>query len=258
MSLAKTIAQTPVKKGEVVLFYLAQAGFCLKTAKGTLAGIDLYLSDCCERMFQFKRLIPAMIRPEDLSLDILSATHAHADHLDPDALCVFVKNSQTFFIGAKDCRESYEQAGIHESRFATLRPGDVRQVGDIQFRAIYADHGELAPDAVGLLMTIDGFTIYHTGDTALQTEKILSSLGNVKINAMIAPINGAFGNLNAKETCQLASAVKPDILIGAHFGMFEAHGGNPAEFLAEAKQLPPEIQSRIMKNGEKIVLSSKK
>jgi L-ascorbate 6-phosphate lactonase len=250
MTIANEIRQAKVSQGEVALFYLAQAGFCLKTAKETVIGIDLYLSDCCERMFGFKRLIPAVVKAEELSLDILASTHAHADHLDPDALAVFAKNLKTIFVGAKDCREIYEQAGIAGARFVTLAEGDERQEKDIRFRAIYADHGELAPQAMGLLMTIDGINIYHTGDTALRAEKILASLGKTKIDVMIAPINGAFGNLNAKEACELAKAVKPGMIIASHYGMFEAHGGDPKEFLREAKSLPKTIEAVVMKVGE--------
>jgi L-ascorbate 6-phosphate lactonase len=257
MSVAEEIRNSRVGPGEVSLFYLAQAGFCLKTSKGTLAGIDLYLSDCCERMFQFKRLIPAVVNPEELALDILAATHAHADHLDPDALAVFAKDTKTFFVGAGDCRDLYEKTGIEKARYATLKAGEELVVKDIHFRAIYADHGELAPEAVGLLMQIGDVTIYHTGDTSLQVEKILASLGDVKIDVMIVPINGAFGNLNAAEACQLAAAVKPRMVVAAHFGMFAEHGGDPAEFLREAKKLARSIQPKVLENGEKIVLKSK-
>jgi L-ascorbate 6-phosphate lactonase len=255
MTLAENIVQTCVPCGSLALFYLAQAGFCIKTCRGTLIGIDRYLSDCCERLFGFKRLIPAKIKPADLSLDILAATHAHADHLDPDALPVFAKNPKTIFLGSPDCHDIFKQAGISESKSVILGKGETKQITDVDFRAIYADHGELAPEAIGLLMTVDGITVYHTGDTSLQVEKILASLGSVKIDLMIVPINGAFGNLNAAEACQLAAAVKPHTIVAAHFGMFAEHGGDPEEFLREAKKLPAGIQPRVLENGEKVVLS---
>jgi L-ascorbate 6-phosphate lactonase len=257
MTLAEKIRNLNVKSGEVVLFYLAQAGFCIKTPKGTLVGIDLYLSDCCERMFGFKRLIPALVKPDELSLDILAATHSHVDHLDPDALDIFAKNPKTFFVGAQDCRELYEKAGIAKSQIATLKEGEEISVKDIRFRAIYADHGDLAPEAIGLLMQIGDLTVYHTGDTSLQPEKILASLGRVQIDVMIVPINGAFGNVNEKEACQLAAAIKPNTVIAAHFGMFEVHGGDPVEFLRMARTLPVGIEPVVIENGEHFIIPSK-
>jgi L-ascorbate 6-phosphate lactonase len=257
MKLDEKIMQTNVAKGEIALFYLAQAGFCLKTAKGTLAGIDLYLSDCCETMFGFKRLIPAPIQPNELDLDILASTHSHADHLDPEALSVFANNPKTFFVGAPDCRDGFRQAGIADVRCTILTEGNRTTIRDIEIRAVYADHGELAPDAVGLIFCVDGITIYNTGDTTLRPEKILVSLGTEAIDVMIAPINGAFGNLTVSEACDLAAIVKPRIFIASHFGMFAEHGSTgPKEFLECSRSLPSDIIPVVMTPGEMITIST--
>ena len=74
---------------------------------------------------------------------------------------------------------------------------------------------------------------------------------------MIAPINGAFGNMNSAEACRLAGIVKPEILIPAHFWMFVEHNGDPAEFLEEAKKMPAGIKSLVMAPGEKFVYSGR-
>jgi len=71
---------------------------------------------------------------------------------------------------------------------------------------------------------------------------------------MIAPINGAFGNLDADEACRLAEAVRPELLIASHFWMFVEHGGNPARFLAEAESLPPPTQAVVPAPGETLVI----
>ena len=70
---------------------------------------------------------------------------------------------------------------------------------------------------------------------------------------MIAPINGAFGNLNATEACSLASAVKPSILMASHFWMFVEHGGDPAAFLAEATRLG--LNGMVMAPGDCIEIT---
>ena len=120
--------------------------------------------------------------------------------------------------------------------------------GGATIRAVYADHGELAPDAVGFLIGIDGIKIYNVGDSGLSTDKILKSLGDVDVDIMIAPINGAFGNLNALEACALGAAVRPKMVIGCHFWMFVEQGGDPAAFLDESKRLG--LNGKIMATGE--------
>jgi L-ascorbate 6-phosphate lactonase len=250
MTLAEKIVQTHVKESEVGLFYLAQAGFAIKTSQGTLVCVDPYLSDCCNTMFGFKRMVPSPIEARELDLDVLACTHSHADHLDPETMPVFAKNSKTHFVGARDCKEGFEKAGIAESRYSLLAKGERKTIRDVEFQAVYADHGELAPDAVGYLIRIDGITIYQTGDTGYQPEKIMESLGKEKIDVMIAPINGAYGNLNEVEACKLASVVKPRMVIGCHYGMFKEHGGDPKKFIEESKKLPKGVEAIVMDVGE--------
>lgn len=74
---------------------------------------------------------------------------------------------------------------------------------------------------------------------------------------MIAPINGAFGNMNSAEACRLAGIVKPGILIPVHFWMFAEQNGDPAEFMEEAKKLPAGIKPFIMAPGEKFIYRGK-
>jgi L-ascorbate 6-phosphate lactonase len=89
------------------------------------------------------------------------------------------------------------------------------------------------------------------GDSRLATDKILKSLGNVEVDIMIAPINGAFGNLDASEACALGTAVRPKMIIGSHFWMFVEQGGDPAAFLAESKRVG--LNGIIMAPGEMLL-----
>jgi len=259
MNLAERIEQTRIEKDELAVFYLAQAGFYFKTSTGTTVCVDPYLSNCCERLFGFKRMIPNVLPLSEFSVDILAATHSHADHLDPDLLDSISEEARISFVGAADCREAYENSGIPQDRFTILSEGQSTTAKGIKFRAIYADHGELAPQAVGFLMNIYGISVYDTGDTAFVPEKILASLGKTKVDIMIVPINPAFGNPGAKGACKLAKIIKPKIVVASHFGMFIEHGGDPEEFLALAKDiLPKSIMPIVMAPGESMIYSATK
>ena len=256
MRLAEQIGSTQVKPGELAIFYLAQAGFYFKTAAGKTICIDPYLSDCCERMFNFKRMVPAPIIANELRTDFLVATHSHADHLDPDLLEYIKMKLETRFVGSLDCLPIYKKAGIADDRITILVAGEEKSIDDIKFRAVYADHGELAPDAVGFLITIDGITIYDTGDTSYCPDKIMSSLGGGNVDIMIVPINPAFGNPGHENALQLSAIIKPQVVIGSHFGMFVEHGGDPGAFLEYSKKILPEtIYPVIMASGERLIYS---
>jgi L-ascorbate 6-phosphate lactonase len=256
--LSEKINSLKVAKGEIALFYLAQAGFYIKTSNRAIV-IDAYLSDAVERLFNFKRMIPAVIKPDEIDADLYLTTHSHADHLDPDALPVIARNSRTYFIGSADCEESYRQNGIPEDRFCVLKLNQEWKAKGISIKAVYANHGDLAPDAIGMLIEIEGIKIYHAGDTGFDPDKIKSSL-NSDIDIMIAPINGQYGNLNAAETCELARILNPKILIASHFWMFLEHvgeggTGDPATFIKESGKLPGNIRAMVMAPGEMLKYS---
>lgn len=232
----------------IMLKYLGQAGFLLKGKEGRTVVIDPYLSNCVERLVGFKRMQPSVATPESLCADIVLSTHSHLDHLDIDSFPAFMSRPNTFFIGSPDCEEIYKSLGVDRSRYKILRTGESTVMAGVSIRAVYADHGELAPDAVGFLIEMDGIKIYNVGDSGSSTDKILKSLGDVEVDIMIEPINGAFGNLNAIEACALGAAVHPKLIIGSHFWMFVEQGGDPAAFLAESKRV--ELNGMIMAPGE--------
>ena len=88
-----------------VLEFAGQAGFILTAKNGCKIGVDLYLSDCCNRYFGFKRLMPYIYDASSLDLDLLVATHAHYDHFDPDSIPTIMQNGKTELLCAKDCLE---------------------------------------------------------------------------------------------------------------------------------------------------------
>jgi L-ascorbate 6-phosphate lactonase len=250
--LAQRIRETEVAPGHLAIFYLAQAGFCFKDARGRVVAVDPYLSDACNRLFGFRRMIPALIAAEELDADIVASTHAHADHLDPDAVPILARNPRVYFLGAADCEEAYRRIGIPSNRCSILKRGESAAIKGIGFRAVFADHGELAPDAIGLAIDFGGIKVYDVGDSAYTPDEMARSL-NSAVDIMISPINGQFGNMNAQETCRLAATVKPRLLIASHFWMFIEHGGDPARFLEEAKALPAGIEAVVMAAGELLV-----
>lgn len=259
MKFSDKIKSVHPKPHQIALFFIAQAGFCIKTSSGKTIFIDPYLSDACERLFGFKRMIPAVISAEEVDADLYLITHHHADHLDPDTMPVVVKNAKTVFVIAPDCKFLMDELNVPAARYHVLREGDEANVSGVSIRAIYADHGELAPEALGYLIEIEGVTIYHAGDTAYRPVEIMASL-NSTVDIMIAPINGQYGNMNAAEACRLALDVNPKIIIPSHYWMFLEHvsengAGDPATFMKEASTLPKSVKAKVMAPGEHLMYS---
>lgn len=225
---------------ESSIFYLGQAGFVFKSKKGTVLGVDMYLTHCVERVeghIGYKRLLPIVLGPSDIQFDYIIATHPHFDHFDMDAIPTLMANHHTKLFASVNCEAEVKRLMMTNENVTYVKPEDVVKVDDITIEFVHCDHGINTPDAVGLIIEMDSKRIYIAGDTCLHTEWAK----DIKdIDILIAPINGAYGNLNEKECVILSKEIAPKITIPCHYGMFASHGGNPGLFkeYMEQEKLP--------------------
>lgn len=236
-------------KNQIAVIWLGQAGFLIKGNKGNTVAIDVYLTDSCERIVGFKRLSPSIINPGQLNADILLATHNHPDHLDVDAVPTIMANPKTMLVGSKTVIQDCEKMGIDKSRMTELKTGEEISIKDIEIKSVYADHGELAPDALGFLITVNGVKIYFAGDTAYCPEKMADAI-EFKPDIIIPPINGAYGNLNSEEAAMLTRDIGAKVSIPCHFWTFREHGGNPQAFSDAMKVYAPDSVAKFLTPGE--------
>jgi len=254
-NLREGIEATAVSSGGVALWWLAQAGFALKSSAGAVLYADPYLSNVVERAFGFKRLSLAPIDAQDVRADWVISSHEHLDHLDTDALPVIARNNpQCRFAGPDSCAPEYERCGIPADRCLIMSPGNTYQAGDVTIHTTQADHGELSPSALSLLLDFGKVRALFTGDTALRLPWI-QPLINRKPTIFLTCINGRYGNLNPVEAAQLARAVNPKIVIPCHFWMFKEHNGDPESFVQACAELCPDVQLKILSPGEGIEVS---
>lgn len=251
-NFAQKILTTPVASGEVGVFFLGQAGFVLKTPAGKLIAIDPYLSDCCNRYFGFKRLMPYILGADEVIFDAVVASHAHYDHFDPDSVPTLLANGKTRFVGAKDTEAECERLGIKDN-LTFLALGDSVEIGDAKLTAIRCDHGKDTPHAIGLLFEIGGKKIYSMGDTAYRPDW-LDDERLIGVDLLILPINGAFGNLNSPEAAKVVKALSPKLAVPCHYWNFAEHFGSPYEFMTEMKANCPDVAYTLMRQGEGMIL----
>lgn len=245
------------RPGETCVFSTGQAGYILKSASGQLLAIDLYLSECVERLEGhpgFKRLLPQILNPSDIEFDVVVCTHEHLDHFDIDAVPQMLANKKTKLFCSVDCDQLVEQTNLSycANQITYVKPGGSATVGDFHLEFVNCDHGTGAPDAVGVVVEVDGKRVYEAGDTCLRLDRVDEIAGFGQLDALIAPINGAYGNLNENECAQLAAALQPKVTIPCHYGMFASHHGDVGKFYeAMGDQGLPSL---IMRQGERYVL----
>lgn len=245
------------KIGETHLFYLGQAGYIIKSASGQLLGIDMYLTNCVERVeghMGFKRLLPQILLPQDIIFDCIITTHPHYDHFDMDAIPELMSNGKTKLYASVNCEREVKNLYMANDRITYIKPDDKEVIGDFILEFVSCDHGSGAPDAVGVVVTVDGKKIFETGDTCLRLDRVEEYRTKGPFDVLIAPINGAYGNLNEMECAELSEALKPEITIPCHYGMFASHGGNSGLFYEIMKKEYPDNKVLLMAQGEEIIL----
>ena len=255
--LALQIKELRVEPGSLAIFWLAQAGFVYKTPGGTIVYVDAYLSDCVHRMlsdvlYGFKRIMPPPLAPEEVEADVVVCTHSHADHFDYDAIPVLAHNPKIRVVAAPDCRAEFEKLGVPEDRYTIIHEGETLTFGDVRLTGVYADHGDLAPEALGVLVQSGDIKVWQVADTAYRPDK-WQAIFAAGVDVIMPPINGAYGNLDGVEAAKLAHDARARVAIPCHFWMFAEHGGSPAQFLDACKELAPEVEPHLMAQGELLV-----
>ncbi len=241
-----------VNKGEVGVFFLGQAGYLFKTSTGKLYAVDPYLSDCCNRHFGFKRLMPFIVGADELPLDKLIISHGHYDHFDEDSVPTLMKNGNTELIGALDVKAECEALNITKNT-TFMAIGDEVIRDELKITALPCDHGELAPDALGLLIEIEGKKIYYMGDTAYRPDLLENPLLK-DLDLLILPINGAFGNLDENTAVEVIKTLNPKLSVPCHFWNFIQHGSNPIKFAENMAEICPDQNYIMMRQGEGMII----
>lgn len=241
--------------GKTHLFSTGQAGFIIKSSQGQLLAIDLYLSDCVERVEGhegFKRLLPHILGFDEIVFDVIICTHPHLDHFDIDAVPVMIANKRSKLLCSTNCKTLIDvnQLNYYSDQIIYVKPGDQITVGDFEILFTDCDHGAAAPDAVGVVVKVDGKVFYEAGDTCLRLDRVDDV--PKPIDVMIAPINGAYGNLNEEECCLLATAINPKLIVPCHYGMFASHHGDIGYFYDIIKEKGQPFL--IMQQGEHLEL----
>ena len=146
--------------------------------------------------------------------DLILITHSHTDHCDPDRVRTVLKGD-TLIVAPKDC------ASILGASVKTLRPGEETSFRNIRIKAVEAYNNKRfrSPGnpfhpkgfGVGYIVTVNGKTIYHAGDTDFVPE--MRRLGQVDV--ALLPTGDTYTMDNA-EAAEAAVAINPKVVIPMH------------------------------------------
>ena len=214
--------------------WLGQLSLLIETRSGSIM-IDPYLTDHLRESVgeQFTRSVPVNEAYLNMHPDMILLTHVHGDHTDIPSLRSLLDTEKRVEVlaGANAWKKVREAIG-GKHNYIMLTPGTEWSSRGMHIRAIPAFHSD--DTAVGFLIHAEGKTVYVTGDTLYS--KALVNAVDEPVDAIFAVMNGMGNNMNYVDAVRLAKAVKAQVCMPMHWGMFEEFSENPLKLADEARK----------------------
>jgi L-ascorbate metabolism protein UlaG (beta-lactamase superfamily) len=184
----------------------------------------------------------------DTLADLIIITHSHSDHCNTDKIRS-IRKEDTLIIAPQDC------AAKIGTEVISLEPGEETMTHGIHITAVEAYNVKRfrAPGipfhpkglGVGYILTVNGKTIYHAGDTDFIEE--MKALKDRKITLALLPSGGTYTMDNA-DAVDATLAISPQKVFPMH-----RWDTNPLEF-KNAIEAKSEIQVLSMEPNQQISL----
>jgi L-ascorbate metabolism protein UlaG (beta-lactamase superfamily) len=142
--------------------------------------------------------------------DIICITHSHFDHLSPEDVALILKDN-TVIVGPPDCKADFGGS------FREISPGGSLKINDVLVEAVlsYNINKDFHPKKnnwVGFIISVDGFRIYHSGDSDLIPE-----MSQVRADVALLPVGGTY-TMTISEAVQAAKAINAKVTVPMHCG----------------------------------------
>lgn len=223
------------------LKYFSHSSFQITTDTGKTILIDPFLDDNPT----------SPVKSEDVAPDFIVLTHAHGDHLG-DAFKIATRTDPLFICVnelATYCAEKgFKAHNMH------IGGGFDFEFGRLKFTI--AHHGSMTPDGLyagepaGVVLTIDGKSIYHTGDTGLFYDmKLIGEM--TKLDYMLTPIGDNF-TMGIEDAVKSVELADPETAIPMHYNTFPIIEADPQIFKSQVEALGK--KAIVMEFGQEISL----
>jgi len=188
----------------------------------------------------------AAISADDIkNCDIVIVTHDHSDHLgDSFKIC---KKTGAIFVSLFEIAEAAEKEGISTEM---MNVGGTVENNGLKISMVPALHSAgLGGTAVGVIVEMDGKSVYHAGDTGLTMDMKL--IGEIyKPDIAFLPIDGRF-TMTPELAAKAVEFLNVPKAVPIHYNTFPAIESSPENFrdLVGSKS-----EITILKPGESIEL----
>ncbi len=189
-------------------------------------------------------------------LDLMLVTHGHFDHI-PDALDI-ARHTRPQIVAIYEICQWLGSKGIEASSIHDMNKGGTIVVDGISITMVHADHscgisdgGQIiyGGESVGYVIRFEnGFTLYHTGDTAVFGD--MSLIARIyEPEVAVLPIGDHF-TMGPREAAVALELLGVRRCVPCHYGTFPLLTGTPEEL----RRLAPDVEVLELEPGETVSL----
>jgi L-ascorbate metabolism protein UlaG (beta-lactamase superfamily) len=154
-------------------------------------------------------LDPFQLSPSSPPADLILITHAHFDHLSLEDVAR-IRVGATVIVGPREVAEKLPGAMV-------VTPGQSLAVAGVKVRTVpaYNPAKRYHPrnaGYVGYLVTVNGVTYYHAGDT-----DEIPEMAGLEPDVAMLPVSGTYV-MTAEEAAAAARAIRPKVVVPMHWG----------------------------------------
>ncbi len=167
---------------------------------------------------------------------LILSSHEHFDHCEPKDIAK-IKGPHTVIVTETQCAKKLG-AGVK-----LMKPGDTLEVAGIKIKAVpaYNTDKQFHPKEnawLGFVVSVDGVTIYHAGDT-----DHIPEMTGMDVDVALLPVSGTYV-MTAEQAAQAALAINPRLAIPMHYGSIVGDASDAEKF---AQALAGRVPVRILK-----------
>jgi L-ascorbate metabolism protein UlaG (beta-lactamase superfamily) len=167
---------------------------------------------------------PNSITETDVA-DIILISHPHPDHFTPENLdklvgphTILIAPAEVEYTGTVGERIILKPGNVYESGCVTIKAVPAYNINKTQFHAKESNW-------VGYLITVNGITIYHTGDTERVPE-----MKSITTDIIMLPLGQTYTFDSVEEAVEVVKDVKAKVAIPMHFGLYEGTDADAVTF----------------------------
>jgi L-ascorbate metabolism protein UlaG (beta-lactamase superfamily) len=189
------------------------------------------------------------VQAKDVTADFIIVTHAHGDHIG-DTIPIAKRCGATVI-------SNFEIANWCSAQGVTAHPLHIGGKAKFPFGVVkltQAFHGSSFPDGsyggmpAGVLIMIEGKTIYHSGDTGLFSDmKLIAEMH--PIDVAILPIGDNF-TMCVDDAVKAVEFLKPQLVIPMHYKTFDIIEADPQVFIEIIKKTG--VDAQVIDYGKSI------